>query len=100
MSPELSPVAATVWAPGRAQAGTLRGEENAPEGSVVAVPCGWESKDRSTTSVGPNPWPCTVILVVGGPTWRDSRIRAPGAADLIAPVSPTEAQATNATVPA
>src|SRR6266540_722035 len=78
--PEVSPVAVTAWSPGRAEAGTLRGKENAPAGSVVAVPSGWESKDRSTVSVGPNPWPPTVIRVVGGPTVLDRRTRAPDAA--------------------
>src|SRR6266542_1043072 len=79
-SPEDSPVAETVCSPGRAEAGTLKGKENAHEGSVVALPRGEESNDRSTTSMGPNPWPLTVIRVVGGPTAWDSRIRGLAAA--------------------
>src|SRR6266487_4188974 len=79
-NPELSPVAVTVWSPGRAPFGTLMCAVKAPEGSVVARPRGRESKNRSTTSEGPNPRPTTVSLVVGGPTWGDRWIWGPGAA--------------------
>ncbi len=49
--------AETVWSQGRAEAGSLRGEDNGPEGSVTAFLFGWGSNERSTTSVGPNPAP-------------------------------------------
>ena len=57
LRPEVSPLAVTVWAPGRAWSGTLSGTEKAPEGSVMVVPRGWESKARSTVSESPNPVP-------------------------------------------